>query len=279
MPLRKIDLIDLDQLNDALTQFKINKSSVFVTVSLKPVLYKESFKNQYLATQKELKQFIECISTDCIVTTEATKKNNVHYHMIVNTEHQPETIDDFARNFKKLGNTFTSKINDTTKMSEVVKESMANLKESEFLESIPTGLRNYMTKDWTRSEQLLNNLYKDDYTAPSFRYETFQRKVKQLPKYIFEKSVNVKDSDDIFLNWENPAKKRFIIGSEAHKKYLAETSKVTVTKSDYTPQTTEPSDIDKCIDIEDEDGNWTNIDDHKSSIKAVINLLSSNCCN
>lgn len=273
MPLRKTEFTELEQLNDALKNFTINESSVFITVSLKPFLYKESFRNQFSTTQTELKQFIECVSTDCIIVTEATKKNNVHYHIVANTTHQPDTIDDFARNFKKLGNTFTSKCNDKTKMSqsEISKETYFHSDE------IQVALRNYMIKDFEHSEDLLNGLYQTDYMAPSFRYTAFQRPPKKLKKFIFEKSDNVKDCDDIFLTWENPAKKRFIIGSQAHKEYLAKISETTVTKSDYTPQTNLPSDIDKCIDISDDEGDWTN--NENSSIKAVINLLSSNCCN
>lgn len=266
MPLRKTEFTELYMLNEALHNFNITNSSVFITVSLKPFLYKESFRNQFSITQTELKQFIECVATDCIIVTEATKKNNVHYHIVANTTHQPETIDDFARNFKKLGNTFTSRCNDKTKMSNVGEDMESTEK-----------LIEYMTKDFEHSEDLLNGLYKTDYMAPSFRYTSFERPPKKLKKFIFEKSDNVKDCDDIFLTWENPAKKRFIIGSQAHKEYLAKISETTVTKSDYTPQTNLPSDIDKCIDISDDEGDWTN--NENSSIKAVINLLSSNCCN
>lgn len=189
MPLRKTEYDSIDALNDAINQFPFNDNSKFVTVSLKPLIYKESFKNQHTMSQHELKQFIECIATDAIVVTEATKKNNVHYHIIANSEHLPETIDDFVRNFKKLGNTFTAKCNDPNKMSHI----------TVLTDNEATGsLRKYVTKDFERTEALLNGLYKNDYSAPAFRYTYYEKKpvIKRQLKKILKKNPNDIESDD-----------------------------------------------------------------------------------
>lgn len=189
MPLRKTEYDSIDQLNDAIENFPFNANSKFITVSLKPSIYRESFKNQHTMTQHELKQFIESVATDAIVVTEATKKHNVHYHIIANSEHLPETIDDFVRNFKKLGNTFTAKCNDPDKMSPILSPS----------DNEATGaLRKYITKDFERTDDLLNGLYKNDYTAPACRFTHYVKKpvIKRQFKKILKTNPNDIESDD-----------------------------------------------------------------------------------
>lgn len=184
MPLRKVDYDNTDALNDALINFPFNENTKFITVSLKPTLYKESFQNQYAETQFQLKQYIECVATDAIVVIEATKKTNVHYHIVANSEHSPESIDDFVRNFKKLGNTFTKKCNDP-KYKMDVNNSQITLSE-------------YMIKDFERTEELLNGLYVGSYIAPAFRYTKYEKKQKanKILKKIIKINPNDIDSED-----------------------------------------------------------------------------------
>lgn len=184
MPLRKIEYDNTDALNDAIVNFPFNENSKFITVSLKPTLYKESFQNQYAETTFQLKQYIECVATDAIVVIEATKKTNVHYHILANSEHSNESIDDFVRNFKKLGNTFTKKCNDPKYKVEISNSQMT--------------LSEYMTKDFTRTEELLNGLYVGSYIAPAFRYTHYEKKptVKRSMKKIIKINPNDIDSDD-----------------------------------------------------------------------------------
>lgn len=184
MPLRKIEYDNTDALNDAIVNFPFNENSKFITVSLKPTLYKESFQNQYAETTFQLKQYIECVATDAIVVIEATKKTNVHYHILANSEHSNESIDDFVRNFKKLGNTFTKKCNDPKYKLDISNSQMT--------------LAEYMTKDFTRTEELLNGLYVGSYIAPAFRYTHYVKKptVKRVMKKIIKTNPNDIESDD-----------------------------------------------------------------------------------
>lgn len=184
MPLRKTEYDSIDQLNDAINSFPFNDSSKFITVSLKPALYKDSFQNQYVETAFQLKQFIECVATDSIIVIEGTKKTNVHYHILANSEHSPESIDDFVRNFKKLGNTFTKKCNDPKYKVEIDKSQMT--------------LAEYLTKDFERTEELLNGCYVGSYIAPAFRYTKYDKKpvVKRAIKKIIKTNCNDIESDD-----------------------------------------------------------------------------------
>lgn len=184
MPLRKIDYDNPDMLNDAIINFPFNEHTKFITVSLKPQIYKESFQNQYAETSYQLKQFIECVASDSITVIEATKKSNVHYHIVANSEHSPESIDDFVRNFKKLGNTFTKKCNDP-KYKMDINDSQVTLSE-------------YMIKDFERTEELLNGLYVGSYIAPAFRYTKYEKKPKLSKhiKKIIKSNPNDIDSDD-----------------------------------------------------------------------------------
>ena len=172
----------MDALKDAIESFSFNDNSKFITVSLKPSLYKESFQNQHAETNFQLKQFIECVATDAIVVIEGTKKTNVHYHILANSEHSPESIDDFVRNFKKLGNTFTKKCNDKKYKTDNSEEILSA----------------YMTKDFERTEELLNGLYVGSYIAPAFRYTKYDKKptIKKSIKKILKKNPNDIDSDD-----------------------------------------------------------------------------------
>lgn len=192
MPLRKTDYDNTDALNDALINFPFNENTKFITVSLKPTLYKESFQNQYAETQFQLKQYIECVATDAIVVIEATKKTNVHYHIVANSEHSPESIDDFVRNFKKLGNTFTKKCNDP-KYKMDINNSQVTLSE-------------YMIKDFERTEELLNGLYVGSYIAPAFRYTKYEKKQKPsktMRKIIKTNPNDIDSEDDKWLCAEN----------------------------------------------------------------------------
>lgn len=162
MPIRKTEIVDSVGLSNTIEQFGFGDTTAFITISLKPYLYKESFKNQFTTTQKELKQFLKCIMVDkCIVTTEATKQNNVHYHVVANVEHAPAIIDDFVKNFKRLGNTKTT----IRQHNQTIGEMRNNI-------------NGYVTKDFDRTDNLLNGLYKDDYTAPAYLLERLPDKVK-----------------------------------------------------------------------------------------------------
>lgn len=192
MPLKRTDIHSIDELNGHINHFSFDDSTVFITITLKPFLYKESFKNQYEKTQKELKQFLECvIQGQCIVTTESTKQNNVHYHIIAKSEHETATIDDFVKNFQRLGNTLSRKHN-------------AKLQS---LDDTRLKLQEYVQKDYDRTDNLLNALYKNDYSPVAFKYEVFEKK-KKLDKTIIkrmkplDKGINEFD-DDIFLPTPN----------------------------------------------------------------------------
>lgn len=175
MPLRRIAHPDLDVAQHHLNTFGFNDNVKFITVSLKPFLYNESFKNQYEMTQAQLKQFIECIvESKAFVACEATKKNNLHYHILAYSDHEIGTIDDFVKNFSRLGNTLSKECDEDT---------FDNLKQ-------------YLLKDYLRTDNLLNSLY-ETFTAPTFEYEKYIKPVKKsLKRIITKKTVNDIDDDD-----------------------------------------------------------------------------------
>lgn len=179
MPTRKIAHPDLDVAQDHLNTFWFNDNVKFITISLKPFLYNESFKNQYEMTQAQLKQFIECITdSKAFVACEATKKNNLHYHILTYSDHEIGTIDDFVKNFSRLGNTLSKECDEDT---------FGNLKQ-------------YLLKDYARTDNLLNSLY-ETFTAPTFEYEKYIKPVKKsLKRIITKKTVNdIEDDDDKWL--------------------------------------------------------------------------------
>lgn len=179
MPIRKIAHPDLDVAQEHLNTFWFNDNVKFITVSLKPFLYNESFKNQYEMSQAQLKQFIECITdSKAYIACEATKKNNLHYHILAYSDHNTATIDDFVKNFTRLGNTLTKECDEDT---------FINLKQ-------------YLLKDYTRTDTLLNSLY-ETFTAPTFEYEIYVKPVKKsLKRIITKKTINdIEDDEEKWL--------------------------------------------------------------------------------
>lgn len=182
MPLRKIEHPDLDVARDHLNTLWFNDNIKFITVSLQPFLYKESFKNQYTMAMKELHQFIECLTeVKAYVATEATQKNNVHFHILCYTDYDVDIIDDFVKNFKRLGNT----------LSKVVDE-----------ETFPK-LKQYLLKDYDRTNKLLNLLKikgellefdENNFKAPTFELEFYTRP-KKIKKPL-KKIVQILDKDE-----------------------------------------------------------------------------------
>jgi len=64
-------------------QFCVGSGAYFMTVSLKPDLYKWCARKQLKLTFDKLSRYIKIYSNKFLMVAELTKKNNIHYHIII----------------------------------------------------------------------------------------------------------------------------------------------------------------------------------------------------
>lgn len=87
----------------------------FITITLRPELYKLRVKAQYKKTIEHVKHILALATNKYVVIAETTKAGNIHYHALAefkegNTKLMASVIVDVIKGHKYLGNT---KVNDT----------------------------------------------------------------------------------------------------------------------------------------------------------------------
>lgn len=182
MPAKQKFYFTQDDFALALSKYTFTEATVFITVSLQPYLYKESFRNQYTGSQAELKDFIKRITDNAIIACEATKHHNCHYHIICDTILKNHVIDDFAKSFKKLGNTLTKKTFNLAEDNEYYHDDGIL-----YLNQICW----YLLKAYSDTDDLLNGAYETPY-AVGWSQLTYIKKAKPTLRGI----VTVKSKDD-----------------------------------------------------------------------------------
>lgn len=182
MPAKQKFYFTQDDFALALSKYTFTGATVFITISLKPYLYKESFRNQYTSSQAELKDFIKRITDNAIICCEGTKQHNCHYHIICDTAIQNHVIDDYAKNFKKLGNTLSKKC---VNLGDDIEFYLAD--DIIYLNRVCQ----YLLKSYSDTDALLNDAYETPY-AVGWSQITYQRKAKPTLKGI----VTVKSNDN-----------------------------------------------------------------------------------
>lgn len=191
MPLRKTDHVTVDELAYRLVDWKFDDHSYFTTVSLKPFLYKESFRNQFTMVQKELKEFLQKITQEAILTTELTKSNNVHFHIILRSDLTPIQIDDYVKNFNRLGNTLTKKC--------IIRNNTIEWFTNDDNVLLLNDLQYYMLKQYNETDELLNGVY-NDYEAVASSYTHYDKKPNLRKLKIVSLDNNVIEDDMDFIS-------------------------------------------------------------------------------
>jgi len=134
-----------------LDKYDLKSSDLFITVSLKPFLYSESFRNQYNRSIKELKSFMQHMDiNNYIYSVEATKHNNVHYHILAKSTISKDLITDAIKNCTYLGNTLIK----TNLEVKVMHKFIYNGIELEL-----PKLKWYLIKDYDQTDEILNAFY------------------------------------------------------------------------------------------------------------------------
>lgn len=116
-----------------------SKIVTFVTITLKPRLYKYSFNTQYELSQREIAHMLTIHSNDFVMVAEATKSGNVHFHAIIIADdiyHQVTIINKFKKD-KNLGFIHIKEVN--SDLSPII---------------------NYMLKDIHETYKLITNINK-----------------------------------------------------------------------------------------------------------------------
>lgn len=148
-----MDTIKYTYLHDfkTLEKYDLKSDDLFITVTLKPFLYTESFRNQYNRSIKELKLFLQHMDiNNYIYAVEATKLNNVHYHILAKSKISKELITDAIKNCTYLGNTLIK-----TNL-EIHQTHTFNYNGVEL--TLPK-IKWYLIKDWDDTDKILNAFY------------------------------------------------------------------------------------------------------------------------
>ena len=165
--------------------YEVLSGSYFMTVSLKPDLYSFSARSQFKKTNDKLFKLIKGYSNNFMMTTELTKKANIHYHIIIkfkDMEYVSELLIEALRSTKEFGNTMIN--------PDVIIETERTL--------------NYIKKDIHKTYTIINNIKygKSNYTQIFFCHKIHIVPIVAVPQPVPDTTqLDMLDLDDFLIEF------------------------------------------------------------------------------
>lgn len=159
----------------------------FLTLTLKPFLYKESVKRQLEITEDQIKDFLKHMDASGVMVFETTKSANVHYHALL-TFNVPEFISkrliyyvqDYFRKSKVIGFVDCQQVIDYKK---VLFYLFYDYEETELNTEI-------------KPVQFNKSDYKVDIWSPEFDFDKCKYISKELKEQILEEIKELKKEEN-----------------------------------------------------------------------------------